>query len=115
MYHHVEFSSSKLRASGFTRINIGKGCFVKIGEDCALCSGVSNGIDTTYGSKINVKDGAQLSIGRHTGMTNVIIQCHQSITIGDFVNIGAGCMIFDTDFHSLDWHDRKDGADIAKR
>lgn len=115
MYHHVEFSSSRLRVSGFTRINIGKGCLVKIGKDFALCSGASNGIDTTCGSKINVKDGAQLAIGKHTGMTNVVIQCHQSITIGDYVNIGAGSMIFDTDFHSLDWHDRKDGTDIAKR
>lgn len=24
-------------------------------------------------------------------------------------------MIFDTDFHSLDWRDRKDGTDITKR
>lgn len=24
-------------------------------------------------------------------------------------------MIFDTDFHSLDWRDRKDGTDIQKR
>lgn len=115
MYHHVRFSSSRLKVSGFTRINIGKGSFVKIGEDCALCSGASNGIDTTYGSKINVKDGARLTIGRHTGMTNVVIQCHQSVTIGDYVNIGAGSMIFDTDFHSLDWRDRKDGTDIQKR
>ena len=87
MYHHVEFSSSRLRVSGFTRINIGKGCLVKIGKDFALCSGASNGIDTTCGSKINVKDGAQLAIGKHTGMTNVVIQFHQSITIGDYVNI----------------------------
>lgn len=54
-------------------------------------------------------------IGQHTGMTNVVIQCHQSVTIGNYVNIGTGCMIFDTDFHSLDWRDRKDGTDISKR
>lgn len=115
LYHHVDFSPSQLRVTGFARINIGKGCLVKIGDDCALCSGASHGIETTSGSKINVKDGAQLVIGQHTGMTNVTIQCHQSVTIGDYVNIGAGCMIFDTDFHSLDWRDRKDGTDIAKR
>ena len=114
-YHHVEFSAARLSVSGFPRINIGKGCRVKIGNDCALCSGPSHGIDNTSGSKINVKDGATLFIGQHTGMTNVVIQCHQSVTIGSYVNIGAGCMIFDTDFHSLDWRDRKDGTDITKR
>ena len=29
-----------------------------------------------------------------------------SITIGDYVNIGADCMILDTDCHSLNWSKR---------
>lgn len=39
-------------------------------------------------------------------MTNSVIQCHESITIGDYVNIGAGCMIMDTNFHSTGWRIR---------
>lgn len=39
----------------------------------------------------------------------------KSITIGKQVNIGAGTMIFDTDFHSLSWEDRADGTDIEKK
>ena len=41
-------------------------------------------------------------------MTNTTIQCYQNITIGDYVNIGAGCLIMDSNFHSTDWHDRMD-------
>ena len=48
-------------------------------------------------------------------MSNTAIHCHKSITIGNFVNFGGGVMIFDTDFHSLDWRDRRDGTDIQKR
>lgn len=96
-------------------INIGKNAKITIGDEVTIASGSNNGIDTSYGSKINVKDNAKLEIGDHTGMTNVVIQCHESVTIGSYVNIGVGTMIFDTDFHSLDWHDRKDGTDIAKR
>ena len=48
-------------------------------------------------------------------MSNTAIHCHKSITIGNCVNFGGGVMIFDTDFHSLDWKDRQDGTDIAKR
>lgn len=41
-------------------------------------------------------------------MTNTIIQCHEEIIIGNHVNIGAGCMIMDSNFHSTDWRDRLD-------
>ena len=48
-------------------------------------------------------------------MTNSTINCHESITIGNYVNIGEGCVITDSDFHSLDWRDRMDGTDIRKK
>lgn len=48
-------------------------------------------------------------------MSNVAIHCHNSITIGNCVNIGAGTQIFDTDFHSLDWEDRRDKTDVIKQ
>lgn len=41
-------------------------------------------------------------------MSNTIIQCHNNITIGDNVNIGAGCMIMGTNFHSTNWEIRLD-------
>lgn len=41
-------------------------------------------------------------------MTNSVIHCHENIEIGNYVNIGASCLIFDTNFHSIDWRIRKD-------
>lgn len=114
-YHHVKFTPTKLSIVGFPIINIGKNCKVEIGEHVHIVSGMNNGIDNSICSKINVKDDAKLIIGNNTGMTNVVIQCHQNISIGNYVNIGAGCMIFDTDFHSLSWKDRVDGTDISMR
>ena len=114
-YHHVHCYLASIHIKGRPIINIGKNCKVIIGEDVTIASGIFNGIDNTTCSKINIKDDASLSIGNHTGMTNVVIQCHQSVTIGSYVNIGAGSMIFDTDFHSLFWKDRQDGTDITKR
>lgn len=114
-WHKASFNPQKLRINGMPIINIGKNAKITIGDEVTIASGLNNGIDTSCGSKINVKDNAKLEIGDHTGMTNVVIQCHESVTIGSYVNIGCRTMIFDTDFHSLDWHDRKDGTDIAKR
>lgn len=115
IYHHVIFNPSKTSFIGKTKINIGKNAKVILGDGFSCLSGIDNSIDMTGGSKINVKDGATLIIGSNTGITNTIIQCHDKIIIGNKVKIGAGTMIFDTDFHSLDWRDRNDGSDIEKR
>ena len=80
---------------------------VEIGDDFILRTGKRNGIDGEQ-SRICVAEGARLKIGKSSGMTNTTIQCYQNITIGDYVNIGAGCLIMDSNFHSTDWHDRMD-------
>ena len=59
-------------------------------------------------SIIHVNRGAELTIGNNSGLSNTALHCYNKITIGDFVNIGAGTMIFDTNFHSTEWKTRED-------
>lgn len=80
---------------------------VKFGEGFILTTGAQCGIDGSQ-SRIYVAKNAKLHIGIMSGMTNTTIQCHQEIVIGDHVNIGAGCLIMDSNFHSTDWKDRLD-------
>lgn len=90
---------------GNTKFDIGKGGIIR--------SGNTNAIDIGY-SKIVVKDNASLVIGNYSGMSNTTIQYYHKITIANYVNIGAGCIIMDSNFHSMNWHDRKDGiTDVA--
>lgn len=65
-------------------------------------------------SKIVVQKGANLIIGNNSGITNTIIQCFNSIYIGDNVKIGNGTTIFDTNFHSLDWNIRMNNCEDVK-
>ena len=65
-------------------------------------------IDCSNGSKITVLSNAMLIIGKNSGMSNTVIQCHERIEIGHHVNIGAGCIIMDSNFHSTNWQDRLD-------
>jgi maltose O-acetyltransferase len=58
---------------------------------CVLCAG----------------PGATLSIGNHVGLSGVILFCTKEIVIEDWVNIGAGSRVYDTDFHPLDYLDRR--------
>lgn len=50
-----------------------------------------------------------IEIGDRSGLTSTIISSRTYVRIGKFVNIGANVRIFDHDFHSLDWMDRRDG------
>ena len=104
----VKFNPSKCRFWGRTYLDINKGSDITIGDYFIANSGVNGGIDCGNGCKIAVQKGAKLIIGEHSGMTNTIIQCHEEIIIGNHVNIGAGCMIMDSNFHSTDWRDRLD-------
>lgn len=53
--------------------------------------------------------GARLEIGNGAGISGAVIYCSDRVLIGERVMIGAGCRIFDTDFHSTDFRDRRDG------
>lgn len=57
--------------------------------------------------KFYVKEGAVLSIGDNSGLNGVLIYCADCIKIGNFVNIGGGSRIYDSDFHNLDWQKRR--------
>jgi acetyltransferase-like isoleucine patch superfamily enzyme len=50
---------------------------------------------------------ASLKIGNHTGFSGVSIFCANSISIGDYVNCGGNVSIWDTDFHPLDYQQRR--------
>ena len=54
--------------------------------------------DRTY---IQVLFGGKLKIGNNVGISNTAITCSDSVTIEDQVLIGAGCKIFDMDFHPI--------------
>lgn len=66
------------------------------------------GVDIYTNSHITVCKNATLSFGNNSGISSTAIYCADKIEIGNYVNIGAGCLIMDTNFHSLDWRIRMD-------
>ena len=76
---------------------------IKIGEEFIANSGKKQnpiGGDTIL-RLITEKDG-ELKIGSNVGISNSTIICWERIQIGNYVYIGGGCKIWDTDFHSID-------------
>lgn len=46
--------------------------------------------------------GARIEIGNHVGISGAVIYCMRNIVIEDYVMIGAGAKIYDTDFHPIE-------------
>lgn len=81
---------------------------IAIGDDFTCnCKMASNPVGGPYQTAFAVKAGAELTIGNHVGISGTAIMCNQKITIGDNVQIGSGCCIYDTDFHSTDYMMRR--------
>ena len=79
---------------------------IELGDDVTIYSHYA--VNPIGGNKtvFQVLDGASLKIGNHVGMSHVVIAVQNSVTIQDDVLLGAGCKIFDTDFHSIIYADR---------
>lgn len=66
-------------------------------------------LETIYGGKITVGD--------HSGFSSVIISSRCGVTIGSYVKVGANVRIYDHDFHSRNWFERrlpKEGLNAAR-
>jgi len=61
--------------------------------------------------------GAVLKIGDNVGISNSTVICGERMLIGNDTFIGGGCVIVDTDFHSVVWKQRskKPDTSVVKR
>ncbi len=80
---------------------------IKIGSNCVINSNES--INPTSGfnhSHLLVGDKGEIRIGNNVGISNANIVAWDCIKIDDYVMIGSGVKIWDTDFHSTEYIDR---------
>ena len=54
-----------------------------------------------------VSKNSRVEIGDNSGISGGVIYAYSSIKIGQYVNIGANVCIYDTDFHPLDYIERR--------
>ncbi|AYQ31762.1 acyltransferase [Runella sp. SP2] len=93
---------ANFKCIGTPYVMVAKGGSFSIGKNFSMNNGISgNPIGCYDRCTFFVDRGAKLSIGDNVGMSQAALICHQSITIGNYVKIGGGVKIYDTDFHSL--------------
>ena len=104
--HGVSFGKD-LMIQGDLEIKTGNHINFTIGNSCTIKSGRGNPLSRNIKGSMSVEDGAVLIIGNNCGFSSACIWSHQSIIIGNNVNIGADSILMDSDAHSLSYLDRR--------
>lgn len=81
----------------------------RIGKNCTILNNSEENIAGISSPTVlaTVTANADLFIGDHVGISGAYICCSDKIHIGNFVNIGIGVRIYDTDFHPIDFAERR--------
>ena len=98
--HGIRFGKG-IQVRGYARVyNEG---MIEIGEDCRFNSSFwSNPIGAGDKMSLNVKGTGRLLIGDNCAISNTAFTVTCEVIIEDYVFIGSGCRIWDTDFHALE-------------
>lgn len=101
---------------GIPYIMVARGGTFSIDDNFSMNNGIiGNPIGCYDKCTFFVDRGAKLRIGKSVGISQTAIICHQNITIDDYVKIGGGVKIYDTDFHSLDPVIRRSIKDLENK
>jgi len=88
---------------------------ITIGSNVSIVSdSIFNRAGINHPTQLVAGKGATLVIGDNTGISGASIYALESIEIGKHVLIGANCHIYDTDFHPMDWKQRRESGEPAK-
>jgi acetyltransferase-like isoleucine patch superfamily enzyme len=107
----VECSSPPV-IRGRIRVHPTDGCHqatLTIGTNVVINSGIGNAIGGNQAAFIFLNDDAKIILADGAAMSNTVIASASRVTIGKHAFLGAGCRIYDTDFHSLHHAERVPG------
>jgi acetyltransferase-like isoleucine patch superfamily enzyme len=97
-----------LTLHGIPILHFAHGSHVHVGHHTTLTSTARENLaGLTKKCSFYVGRSGSLSIGSNCGFSGVSIYCSESINIGDYLTCGANVNIWDTDFHPLNYLERR--------
>lgn len=106
----------KFRTNGIPYVMVALRGKCSIGNNFVMNNNIKgNPIGSYRKCTLFVDRDAILTIGNNVGISQTALICHKPITIGNYVKIGGGVCIYDTDFHSLNPEIRKSKDDLKQR
>ncbi len=99
---------TRFKVFGHLHLSLKKHSIIRIGENLTLKSNtIYNYVGINKPCSIAVGNHAQLIIGNNCGMSGTTIYAAAKITIGDYCNFGGNTFLWDTDFHPIDYKERR--------
>lgn len=99
----------KMIIDGIIDYKIRKKGKLKIGNNFTLLSRRrSNFVGINNRATFEIYEKGSIEIGDFCGFTSTVLSCRSKIKIGNYVKIGANVRIFDHDYHSLNYKNRRD-------
>ena len=106
LVNDVKYGSG-FKSNGIPIIDINKKCQFRIGDSFKINNGLHfNRIGRQQPCFFIADYGGIISIGDNVGLSGTAIVCHKQVSIGSNVRIGGNTVIYDTDFHNLDFVER---------
>ena len=90
---------------GIVKIHLSRKGVIEIGNNVNFANRWEIGFPSRCYIRVNGK--GKLIIGDNTGLNSVSIFCDESVTIGNNVHIGGGTQMFDTNFHNMNYKERR--------
>ncbi|WP_430936983.1 acyltransferase [Saccharicrinis sp. 156] len=107
--NNIQFN--KVVSNGIPFINVTLNATCKIGSNFRMNNGMKgNPIGRPQPCIIFVARKGEIIIGNNVSISSTALIAQQQIILEDNVKCGGGVCIYDTDFHSLDSHERNDAA-----
>lgn len=105
----IKFGSN-LRVANFLHIKRGKNATIKIGNNFAFYSGnYYNPLSRNICGSMKLENDSKLEIGDNVGISSSCIWVFKKIKIGSRTKIGGDCILIDSDAHSLNFIERRNG------
>lgn len=98
-----------MRVCDSIRLKMGINSHITIGNNFAFTSGNYNSLSRNIKGAIELENNAQISIGDNVGISSSCLRIYDYLIIGDNSKIGGDCILLDSDGHSLDYMNRRNG------
>lgn len=106
---HVQYGKN-LRIFNNIYIRLGNNSKIVIGDNFTFSSGGGyNPLARNIKGAIEMEEKASIYIGNNVGISASCLWIYKSLRIGDRTKIGGDCIIIDSDAHSLNYLERRNG------
>lgn len=100
---------NNLKVSGKVYVALQKKGAIKIGNNFRLNSNSSsNLVGISNKASFQIIANGRIEIGNNCGFTSTVLSSRSLIKIGDYIKIGGNVRIFDHDYHSLKYLNRRE-------